>query len=268
MKISSVFATALSSCSMIAITAFGFSTQAPAFTISGQAVGIWENPVPDKNNTFCSNSNTNCKFVEGVGTNSFSWGEPAANTTPYKANNLTFTGNSFSANVGSWFKLGSLNYFNGIIYADTNIEHIDLKLNLSFGNNNEVGKLLSIPFYLENTTNTAENIKDPQNADHIHINTATAKTSFELDQILYQFEIAGFSPSLSSPVTKISALEGEQADSPNYLYARVTSLSRTDSIPPRRDVPEPGTLAASLVAGGYLIYRKKFSKIKPTSSCK
>jgi hypothetical protein len=265
MKISLVFATALSSCSMIALTTFGFSNQAEAFSISGRADGKWVNPIADDNNKFCSNSNTNCQFVNGVGTNSFSWGESATNTPK---NKLTFMGNSFSADVGSWFQLGSLGYYNGIIYADTNIKRVTLNLDLSFGENNQVRELLPISFDLENTENKAENIKDPENADYIHINTASTKTSFQLNQLSYQFEIAGFSPSLLSPVTKISAIEAEEANGPIYLYGKVSSPQRPESRPPKTDVPEPPTIAGSLLVGMYLIYRKKFSKLKATSSSK
>ncbi|OUL33390.1 hypothetical protein BV372_17040 [Nostoc sp. T09] len=162
MKLSLVFATALSSCSMIALTAFGFSDQAQAATISGRADGVWVKAIPDSKNKFCSNSNTDCQFVQGVGTNSFSWGEPAKNTPPNQPNQLTFIGNSFLADVGSWFKLGSLNYFNGIIYDDTNIQYVTLNLDWFFGDNNQVRKVLPISFYLENTTNQIkDNIKDP-----------------------------------------------------------------------------------------------------------
>ncbi|MDZ8056039.1 MAG: choice-of-anchor K domain-containing protein [Aulosira sp. ZfuCHP01] len=241
---------------MIAATAFGFSSQAQAFTISGKAVGAWYNPIPDIKNKFCSNNNTDCKFVTGVGTKSFSWGEPAKNTPPNQPNQLTFIGNSFSANGDSWFKLGNLEYFNGTIYDDTNIEYVTLNLDLSFGDNNQVSKSLPISFYLENTTNLiTDNIKDPRNADSIYINTALAKTSFQWNQDLYEFEIMGFSQ--SSPVTSLSAIESESRNA--GLYARVTS---------RKAVPEPSTIAASLLAGTYLIYRKKFSKLTAKSSYK
>lgn len=263
MKISLVFATTLSSCSIIAFIAFGFFSQAQAFSISGRADGEWVNPIADNNNKFCTNNNTNCKFVNGVGTNSFSWGEPATNTP---ANKLTFIGNSFSADVNSWFTLGRLEYFNGIIYSDTNIQYLTSNIHLSFGENNQVSKLLPISFYLENTENQAANIKDPKNADSVEINTASAKTSFQLNQISYQLDIAGFSPSLLSPVRRISAIEGEEANGPIYLYGRVSFLDEPDSIPPTRDVPEPSTIAGSLLVGMYLIYRKKFSKLKATSS--
>lgn len=266
MKISLVFATTLSSCSMIALTTFGFFSQAEAFSISGRTKGEWVKPIADSKNKFCSNSNTDCQFVDGVGTNSFSWGEAAI--PPYKPNQLAFNGNSFSADVDSLFQLGSLEYFNGIIFADTNIERVTLNLDLSFGDNNQVSKLLPITFDLVNTDNTATNIKDPENADYIRINTASAKTSFQLNQRSYQLEIAGFSQSLSNPVTTISAIEGEKAKGPNYLYGRVRSLDRPDSIPPNRDVPEPSTIAGSLLVGMYLISRKKLSKLKATSSDK
>ncbi|OUL29592.1 choice-of-anchor K domain-containing protein [Nostoc sp. 106C] len=267
MKLSLVFATALSSCSMIAFTAFGFSGQAQAFTIAGRADGVWVNPIPDSKNKFCSNSNTNCQFVQGVGNNLFSWGEPAQNTPPNRPNQLTFIGNSFLADVGSWFKLGSLNYFNGIIYDDTNIQYVTLNISLSLDDNNQVSKLLPISFYLENTTNQIkDNLKDPRNADSVYINTTSARTSFKLNQNSYIFQISGFSPLLSSSQTSISANEGEFQDA--AIYARFIKPNGVDNIPPRKDVPEASTIAASFLGVAYLIYRKKFSKLTAKFSCK
>ncbi|WP_190743683.1 choice-of-anchor K domain-containing protein [Tolypothrix sp. FACHB-123] len=272
MNISLVFATALSGCSMLALSAFGFSSKAQAFTISGTADGVWSNPILDSGN-ICINDpgNLECPTItQGVGTKTFNWGTVAANSSTNKPNELTFTGNSFSEKLGSWFKIGSLQYFNGLIYADTNVKNVTLNLDLSFSDQqNQVNKSLPVRFNLVNTLNT-DNIKDPVNADRVEFITPIATTNFKLNLNSYQFEIGGFSdtiPSFSNrPQTSISALEDAYATVPGDIYARVTYGSKPEA-PPRNNVPEPSTIAGSCLAGIYLLYRKKLSKQKAKSSC-
>jgi len=256
-----VFAITLSSYSMIAFTVFGFSCQAKAASIIlGSTSGEWVNPIPDSQNTYCSDISSSQCFVQGVGTNSFSWGEPANNQPSKQPNQLTFIGNSFSAStdINSWFKIGTLTYFNGIIYADTNIGSVTLNLNLSFGEQNPVSELLPVSFNLINTPNiNTENIKDPENADYVEVET-TSSTNFTLNNKSYLFEIAGFN---------ISAIEGEYSnESGNNIYARfITPPPQPDNILPTRNVPEAPTIAGSFLAGIYLVYRKTFCKLKAKS---
>ncbi|BAY24111.1 peptidase-like protein [Calothrix sp. NIES-2100] len=264
MNISLVFATALSGCSMLALAALGFSSPAQAFTISGNANGVWSNPIPDDDNKFCSNISSPTCFISGVGTNSFSWGEVAKSASVKKPNQLTFTGTNFSAKDGSWFKIGSLDYYNGLIYADTNVKKITLNLDLSFGNDSQVNTL-PVTFNLVNTTNIG-NIKDIANADRVEFATPLPSTSFKYNLDSYQFEIRGFSPSLFQPKTSISAIEEESA-SPGDIYAKISYLPPPNNVPPKNDVPEPSTIAGSCLAGIYLASRKKFSKQKAKSSC-
>lgn len=255
---------------MIALALLGVGDQAKAASIIlGNASGEWVNPIPDAQNTYCSDTSSSKCFVKGVGTNSFSWGEPQKNT-PDQPNQLTFTGKSFSASpdLGSWFKVGNLRYLNGIIYADTNIKSATLNLNLSLGDTNPVSKLLPILFNLRNTpNNNTQNIKDPENADYVDMITPSA-TSFTLNKESYLFEIAGFSPSLFAPQKSISAIEGEYSNDPGDIYARVTYGQKPDNFPPSNNVPEPPTIAGSFLIGIYLVYRKKFSKQKAKSSSK
>ncbi|MBW4564060.1 MAG: choice-of-anchor K domain-containing protein [Mojavia pulchra JT2-VF2] len=251
MKLSFVFATTLSSCSIIALTAFGFCNQATAFTISGKARGEWVNPILDKQHICFTKTLPNC-FITGVGTNSFSWGELPKNIPPNETNQLVFAGNFFSGDVGSWLKIGNLKYFNGINYFDTNVEYVTLNLDLTFGDTVQANKVLPVSFKLVNTLNSGTNIKDPANADSVVFDTGFAKTNFTLGNNTYQFELLGFSP-LSQ--TSISALEGEQSNDPGDIYAKVTVSSSID-------VPEAPTIAGSLLAGMYLIYRQKFLRAK------
>lgn len=266
MNINLIFATALSGCSMFALAALGFSSQAQAFTISGQADGVWSNPIPDSSNKFCSNISSSTCFISGVDTKSFGWGEVANSSSTKKANELTFTGTDFSSELGYWFKIGSLKYFNGLIYSDTNVKNVTLNLDLSFGDQNPVNKSLPITFNLVNTTNIG-NIKDIANADRVEFATPIPTTSFKYNLDSYQFDIRGFSTSFFQPQTSISAIEDEYANDPGDIYARVIKLPKPDSVPPVSGVPEPSTIAGSCLAGIYLAYRKKLSKRKAKSSC-
>ena len=265
MNISLVFATAISSCSVLAVAAFGFSSQAQAFTISGQANGVWSNPIPDEDNKFCSDLSSPTCFISGVGTNTFSWGEVAKSATVKKPNQLTFTGTNFSAAVGSWFKIGTLDYYNGLVYADTDFKNVTLDLDLSFGNDDRVNKFSRVTFNLINTVNKAKDIKDIENADSVEFATPIPTTSFKYNLDAYQFEIAGFSPSLFPRQTSISAIEEGYATA--NIYARVTYVTVPDTVPPKNEVPEPSMIAGSCLAGIYLAYRKKLSKQKAKSSC-
>lgn len=282
MKISLVFATAVSGCSVFALTAFGFSSQSQAFTISstdqpvtisGSADGVWSNPILDEANLCLKNPNhPECAtMVQGVGTNEFSWGTVAKISATKKPNELTFTGNTFSADVGSWFKIGTLRYFNSVNYADTNVKNVTLNLDLLFGNQQ---KSLPVVFNLINSPNPVkpkniQELKDIAYADSVEFATPLLTTSFKYNQDSFLFQIGGFG---SPPQTSISALEDEFAWNQNggidhQIYARVSYVPKPDSVPPKNNVPEPSTVAGSLLAGMYLLYRKNFSKQKAKSSC-
>jgi len=228
------------------MTTVGLPSQAQASTISGQASGTWVNPTLLDNNV---------QLVDtGVGTNSFTWGEAVPETPP---NQLVFTGDSFSADIGSWFKIGNLDYFNGTVYADTGADNVTLNLALNFNNQVPISQVFPVSFQLENTPNNNPDLKDPSNADSVKWNTTLANPSFTLGGNNYSLQIAGFSP--NSQTTGITALEGDQITA--GFYARVNATD-VQSAPPAKDVPEAPSMLGSLLVGGYLIYRKKFFKVK------
>lgn len=241
MKPCMVFTATLSTCAMMAIAGFGFSDQAHAFNIAGNTTGKWGIPIAEGINTE--------PLYTGVDTNSFSWGE-APDGEP---NQLIFQGDSFSGATNSWLKIGNLNYYNGIVYTGTSVDIVPLNLQLSLTdnqNNIQLSKDFSIYFNLINTPNVVvDNIKDPQNADFVEIDTNLTNSSFIFDNHQYQFELKGFSQNGDK---SISALEGDTSSTD--IYARI----RPDS--PSQNVPEPPTIAGSLLLGTYLAYRKISSK--------
>jgi hypothetical protein len=268
MNISLIFANALSGCSMLALAALGFSSQAQAFTISGKADGVWSDPILESGNICLKNpSHPECStMIQGVGKDTFSWGTVAKSSSTKKANELQFTGTDFSSDLGRWFKIGTLKYFNGLIYSDTNAKNVTLNLNLSFGNQNPVDKLIPITLNLINTPNIG-NIKDIANADRVEFPTSIPTTSFKYNLDTYQIDIRPFSTSFFESQTSISAIEEEYTNDPGNIYAKVIQGPPPDREPPISSVPEPSTIAGSCLAGIYLAYRKKLSKQKAKSSC-
>lgn len=249
MKLSLVFATTLSSCAIVATTTVGLPSQAQAGTISGNSSGTWVNPTVVDNNTQL--------LYTGVGTNSFTWGEAVPGTPN---NQLVYTGNPFSADIGSWFKIGNLDYANGTVYADTGVDDVTLNLAVNFNDQVSLSKVFPVSFHLENTLNNpAVSLKDPSNADSVKWSTTLPNPSFTLGGNNYILEIASSNP--GSQTSGITVLEGEQITA--GFYARVNS-SDGQSAPPTKDVPEAPSILGSLLVGGYLIYRKKFfqGKIK------
>ncbi|AFY33844.1 choice-of-anchor K domain-containing protein [Calothrix sp. PCC 7507] len=251
MRISLVFATTLSSCSIMTTAALGFSTQAQAATVSGESSATWVNPTLDN-----SNSDVNLIYT-GVGTNTFTWGEP---TTGTPNNQLVFTGNPFLANIGSWFQIGNLKYQNGTISAFTGVDNVTLNLDVRFDGQVAFSKVFPVLFSLENTPNNNPDLKDPSNADYVKLATYFANPNFTLAGNNYTLELGGFS---QDSQTRISALEGEEISAD--IYARINDADVPPGVPPSAPleaVPEPSTIISSLLVGIFLIYRQKFLKLK------
>src|SRR5687768_4582661 len=66
----------------------------------------------------------------GIGTNSFSWGEAASSGNT--ASSLSFSGSSFAPAPGETFKLGTLTYHNGTNNLATVVSSVGLDIALSF----------------------------------------------------------------------------------------------------------------------------------------
>jgi hypothetical protein len=261
MKLSSVFATTLSSCSLLTCTALSLCCQAQAATVSGRSSGVWINPTVDSNDVQLVNT--------GVGTNSFTWGEAEPGTPP---NQLIFTGNPFATDMNSWFKVGTLTYFNGTVYADTGVDNVTLNLGVNFDDQVPLSKVFPISFRLVNTLNDPNiDLQDPANADYVEWTAFLADPSFTVAGNAYTFELGGFG---QNNQTRLTALEGQEISSD--VYARINTAQAPSvppsklpppqvppaKLPPAQDVPEPSTIIGSLLLGSYLIYRKKLYKIK------
>lgn len=237
MKLSSLFVTTLS-VAVSALTALGFSSQAQALTFSGESSGVWGEPTP-------GGMNTNPVY-SGVRSNSFSWGDPDDfGTGP---NQLTFSGDSFSSEIGSLFKIGDLTYFNGSVTPGTSVESVPLNLRVSFGDRVNVSEVFNFDFHLKNTPNDSPN--PAENADFVFVGKNFGNRNFTFADKKYTLSLTGFRETGSTTdVSEFRVLEGKETTA--AIFAKITL------VPPAKTIPEPGTVAGLSLLGIYLISRRK-----------
>lgn len=240
MKLSLIFATAISSFFVSATTGFSFSGQADALTFSGISSGTWGDPTP-------GSIDSNPVYT-GVGSNTFTWGDanvcPSNPSTPgctvTGSNKLTFNGSSFSADINSAFKIADLTYFNGTVLKGTSVEFVPLNLNVSFNPPTGISQVFDFKLHLVNTPNDATDPED--NADFVFIDKNLSDRSFTFEGNKYTLELTGFNPDI--PQISVKALEG--GTSRTAIYAEI------------KPIPEPAMIAGISLLGIYLISRKKF----------
>ncbi|MEH2251666.1 choice-of-anchor K domain-containing protein [Nostoc sp.] len=239
MKLSFVFATAISSFFVSATTAFGFSGEAHALTFSGISNATWGEPTP-------GSIDTNPLYT-GVGSNTFTWGDPnvcpipniPSGCTITGSNKLTFNGNSFSTDIKSAFKIGDLTYFNGTVVQGTSVEFVPFNLNVSFSPSVGINQVFDFNLRLVNTPNVATSPEN--NADLVFIDTNLSNRSFTFEGNKYTLELTGFNPDVRQ--LSIKGLEG--AITRTAIYAKI------------KIIPEPATVVGISLVGIYLISRKK-----------
>ncbi|WP_375472989.1 choice-of-anchor K domain-containing protein [uncultured Nostoc sp.] len=232
MKLSFVLTIAISSFFVSSTTGFAFSGQAQALTFSGISSATWGNPTP-------GSTDTNPIYT-GVGSNTFTWGQP--NSLSGFPNKLTSYGTSFSTDINSVFKIGDLTYFNGKIRTDTGIGFVPLNLNVSFSPPVGTSQVFDFNLRLVNTLNDP---KDPEkSADLVFLDTDLSNRSFTFGSNKYTLELTGFK--LDGRQISIKALE--EATTTTAIYAKI------------KTIPEPAALAGLSLLGIYLISRKNFWK--------
>ncbi|MEA5605841.1 choice-of-anchor K domain-containing protein [Nostoc sp. UHCC 0252] len=240
MKLSLVFATAISSFFVSATTVFGISNQANALTFSGTSSGTWGQPT-------LGNTDTNPTYT-GVGSNTFTWGDPnvcpPSPSTPSGcavtgSNKLTLNGNSFSADINSAFKIADLTYFNGTVLNGTIVESVPLNLNVSFNPPSGNSEIFDFKLRLLNTPNDST---DPEeNADFVFIDTNLRNGSFTFEGNKYTFELTSFNPDFTQ--ISIKALEGGTIET--AIYAKI------------KPIPEPSLLVGISLLAICVVSRKK-----------
>ncbi len=236
MKLSPVFAIALSTLSFSAVTV-SFSGQVQAQTFEGNSSGTWGIPDPGI-------FNTNPAYT-GVGTNNFTWGFPLPNNPNFgtPANSLKFDGTSFKSDLDSLFKIGDLTYFNGTVPLYTNVETVPLNLRVSFSNPSQVDEVFDYNFNLINTRNDS-----PNPEDYVFPSPPSVDRSFTYNGNQYTLLLTGFSQ--DEGATSVNEFRVEEgATTTAAIYGKITLA--------RRKVPEPNAIIGLLAMGGYMFARKK-----------
>jgi hypothetical protein len=85
----------------------------------GTASATFSNPEPTCPPATCT----------GIGTNSITWGIPGVDAPLGLPNSVSITDNSFTAQLGTPFVAGTIQYFNGSVQVGSEISEVDLLLN-------------------------------------------------------------------------------------------------------------------------------------------
>jgi hypothetical protein len=229
------------------IVAIGFVSQAQAQTFTGNSSGTWGNP------TVGSNDAPN---YSGVGTDTFSWGDPADFGTG--ANVLTFTGNSISTPIDSIFKVGDLTYFNGSVASGTTVDSVPLNVLLNLQNPvNKVAEYFGFNFKLVSTPNTGT---PEENADFVYVVNNFSDSTFKLANSDYTLKLTGFSQNGGvTSVDQFRVLENQKTTA--AIFGKIVQVPSTDPSALPIKVPESTSLVGLSLLGIYLISSRKISTV-------
>lgn len=196
--------------------------------VVGTSSGTWVDPTPPS------------ATVSGVGTPTFSWGRTTANSID---DLLTFTPVAgFSGTAGTPFKVGSVFYQNGAIFAGSQANSVSLQLDLNFSTPSfgpVTGK------YVFDLVSTPNNSNPDQSADIINLPALSSSTSFVIGATQYQVKLSGFQNVVGDGFLTSSNSQfhvREQLSATADLYAVVTA----------QPVPEPATYGMMLAGLGVL----------------
>ena len=210
-----------------------FVCVADAAYFKGESSGIFINPTPEN------------AVVSGVGTNHFTWGV-GYNSPP---SSLTFTGEKIDVEPGEIFSVGTLTFFNGMIYMGTEAETVDLKITISLTTPSGITKDFTYTLHLINTPNVGT---PEENADKVFLPASFPKETFTVDGIEYTLSIIGFGQidgnGYISTIGSFNVLEGESAKAQLFAIITCTGCKVPEGGPIRepiygfRSCGEPGIL--------------------------
>ena len=116
------------------------ATIRPAAIVSGRSTGFFDNATGQVN-----------LITAGLGTDTFTWGEPPQGVPP---NRLQFKGFDFEGATGQPISIGLFEYFNGSVRTGTAAESLDLFLLMEFPGS--AVRTLRFPLSIVSTPNTTD----------------------------------------------------------------------------------------------------------------
>ena len=179
---------------------------------------------------FFANPNPANSIYSGVGTNTFTWGEPLGP----RPNQLSFLGAGIDVAPGTNFVVGRLTYYNAVTFFGTTTDSVDLSLTLSLSRPTPLQFSGAIRLALLSTTNST-GAPDPD-ADFVQITTRPAPV-LTFDGVSYRFDLVGFANvgGAGSLIGSDTLRLGEEQ------AATVDLVGRFSAVPGA--VPEPSSLA-------------------------
>ncbi len=230
------------------IAVFSFISQAQAQTFTGNSSGTWGNPTV---------GNNDAPNYSGVGTDTFSWGDPADYGTG--ANVLSFTGNSIATPIDSIFKVGDLTYFNGSVGLGTNVDFVPLNVLLNL-QNPAIDESFAFNFELVSTPNTGSK---EENADFVDVVNNISDRTFKSGKEDYTLKLTGFSQdSGATSIQQFRVLEGEKTTA--AIFGKIVHVLPTDPTLPTK-VPESTNLVGVSLLGIYLLRKRHASGVRKHS---
>ncbi len=219
---------------LVLMTMGWLASGARADDFLGTSSGIFSNPAGPAT-----------MVTSGMGTDYVTWGDPYTYGTG--PSSLQFTGAGFTGIFGAEFSLGTLTFFNGTIFPETQANSLELIITLDFASLGGSVQELVLPLQLINTPNAGTAL---ENADIVALSPADyPSVHFQVDGYNYFLEFVRFGEAgpggFITGGNQIHGLESECAS--GEVFVILTS----DYVPPGAAVPTPATwlLAASGLAG-------------------
>jgi hypothetical protein len=213
--------------------AFGLLANAD---IAGSSSGTFANPLGDSG-----------LVDSGVGTNTFTWGDPDG--FGVGANSVSFAGNAAVASpFNTPFKVGTLTYFNGTTTLGTNATSVDLNAELDL--TSPVVTSVTFPFTLAITT-TPNTGSAADNADILSLTNLYTSQNFVVGADTYTLLLLGFE--------NVDITQGFVDAAGFHVYEGATGTADLEAeIVLASQVPEPLSVTLLLtIAGGLFVAKRR-----------
>ena len=201
----------------------GFLATANATTFDGTSTGIFANPLT-----------TSFTVVSGVGTNTLLSGYTYLSGD--SQNSYTFTGDSFSEEENTSFKIGTISYHNGTTHYvngnPTDVYNFDLVVTLNFISPGIGSFDFTFPLVYDSTQNTADPV---ESADTLTLPAIYPSESFFYNSQSYTLMMLGF----QNPTVEGFITDGGRTF---HVYEDGTATADLYGVVTTTPVPEPATM--------------------------